>query len=162
MLPRYCVAFESIVEVDVPPAEVWAAVENPEWLVESSRWVERITGDRDGLRAGSTVVVVLATPLPFSLTVELLVDVCRPPEMVCVWVGGDLEGFATLCLGNRGAGTVGEVSWSLEMTQPAMRAMALLSGPLLRWGHYRVAGATIAAFIGELGRRSGQDQSGLR
>ncbi len=152
---RYLVGFEAILEMDAPAGDVWVALEEMDRFVGSSKWVEQVAVDPRGLQTDATIQVVLATPLPFSLVLSLVVESCLPGVMVCARVEGDLAGIATLCLAAEGDATRAEVSWDLEIMKPAMRAMAARSGPLLRWGHDLVAAATIDSFVCDMNRRSG-------
>jgi hypothetical protein len=149
---RFLVDHDHAVVLNAGPGEVWDALEDLSQAVGWSRWVERIEVDGDRLREGAVVHVSIATPLPFSVKARLLLDTCVREQMIVATVEGDLAGEARLALTPEGPATLVELSWSLEMRHPVMRALALVSGPLLRWGHDLVADATVRSFSGWLAR----------
>jgi hypothetical protein len=71
---------------------------------------------------------------------------CVRPLSIDATVGGDLIGVAGLRLRPNEEGTWAEVSWKVEMQQPAMRLASRFGHPLLKWGHDRVVEATVAGF----------------
>ncbi|HEY3702892.1 MAG TPA: hypothetical protein VGL32_11600, partial [Acidimicrobiales bacterium] len=69
-----------------------------------------------------------------------------PAERIEATVRGDLTGDALLTLTPVDSGSEVAVAWTIEMRQRAMRAVARVAYPLLRWGHDRVVEATVAGF----------------
>ena len=123
----------------------------------------RLERSGDGLQVGAAVDATLNTPLPFRVHVRLVVTDSISQRLVVTSVDGDLRGVARMDLEADGPVTQAHVSWNFEMMHGVMRAMALLSGPLLRWGHDLVAEATVRAFAGWLatgGPASGGPASG--
>jgi carbon monoxide dehydrogenase subunit G len=143
---RFVVDYRDVVVLSARPDEVWAALDDLGQVAEWSKWVERIQMDADHLQEGAVVEVWISTPLPFTVKVRLRLDSCIPGRLLVARVDGDLAGEARLSLTSDGSATLGEVSWSLEMKHGFMKALAIVSGPLLRWGHDLVAEATISSF----------------
>jgi hypothetical protein len=157
---RFVVGYHDVVVLPAPAAAVWEALEDLLRASEWSKWVQRVEMDTAQLQEGAVVTVWMSTPLPFTVKVRLRLDSCQPGRLIVAAVDGDLVGEARVRLTPDGAATLGEVSWSLEMRHAVMRAMALVSGPLLRWGHDMVAETTIRTFAGRVGRRgSGPDDA---
>jgi hypothetical protein len=100
----------------------------------------------DGLKAGSVLEGTVTPPLPYRMRVQVTIDRCRPRERIDATVRGDLTGHAVLTLAPVDAGSEVAVTWTIEMRQRAMRAVARVAHPLLRWGHDRVVESTVAGF----------------
>lgn len=152
---RYLVSYDGAVQVGAAPSQVWAALENLEAVREWSAWVDRIDMVPDHLESGTVLSVSIVTPLPFRVRVQMVIGECVADRLIVAAVDGDLRGSARLRLNPDGAATRGEVSWSLEMRHGAMRAMAVMAGPLLRWGHDVVAEATIASLTRRIEEAAG-------
>ena len=144
---RYCVSFDDLLTVRASSRQIWNVLERADQMMDGSRWVDRVEMSTPTLGAGTVITAQISTPLPFRLTVRLAIDVCECERRVIALVGGDLAGRATLELAPSAQGCTCALRWKLEMRHPVMRAMAVLSGPLLRWGHDHVARATIASLI---------------
>jgi hypothetical protein len=80
------------------------------------------------------------------MRVQVTINCSQPPERIEATVGGDLTGEALLTLSPADSGTEVSVAWTIEMRQRAMRAVARVAYPLLRWGHDRVVESTVAGF----------------
>jgi carbon monoxide dehydrogenase subunit G len=130
----------------VPPAELWATIENTDRFEGWWGWLHDFQVEGPGLVPGSVLRGVVAPPLPYRMALRVVLANCRRPHRIDAEVHGDLEGVARLVLEPDGTGTHACVSWRIEMTQPAMRVAAGLARPLLRWGHDRVVDVTVASF----------------
>ena len=109
-------------------------------------WLSEFRLEGDGLVSGSVLNGVVSPPLPYRMSVRIVLDRCQRPSSIDATVGGDLIGPARLRLSPEDGGTRAEVAWTVEMRQPAMRWAARIGGPLLRWGHDRVVETTVAGF----------------
>jgi uncharacterized protein YndB with AHSA1/START domain len=149
MVPRspYVIDFHRTYRFPVPPAAVWSSIEDvehyPAWW---GGWLGHFRVSGDGLKAGSVLDGTVSPPLPYRMHVQVTLDQYRPPERIEATVGGDLTGDALLVVTRAGTGSAVEVAWTIEMRQRAMRAVARVAYPLLRWGHDRVVEATVAGF----------------
>lgn len=143
---RYVVSYDRTATVLAPVERIWRALETLDTAAAWSPWVERLERAGDGLQCGAVVEAWLRTPLPFRVHVRVVVTESARQELVLTSVDGDLRGVARLALEAEGPVTRAHLSWTFEMRHGVMRAMALLSGPLLRWGHELVADATLRAF----------------
>jgi carbon monoxide dehydrogenase subunit G len=147
---RYFVSYDRTATVMAPADRIWRALERLDSAAAWSPWVQRLERTGDGLQVGAGVEAWLSTPLPIRVHIRLVVTDSVSPVLVVTSVDGDLRGVARLDLEADGPVTRAHLSWKFEMIHGVMRAMALLSGPLLRWGHDLVADATVRAFAGWL------------
>lgn len=173
MASPYVIDFHGRWRVAAEPRAVWQAIRQvdsfPQWWPWLSQLeVERGTPssggggwdepgrdepgalDEGGNLAGSGSLIegtvlrgVVSPPLPYRMAIAVRLGRCQPGRRIEATIAGDLVGEATLQLHPDGNGTLTEVAWTIEMRQPAMRAVARLAHPLLRWGHDRVVDATV-------------------
>jgi hypothetical protein len=68
-------------------------------------------------------------------------------------VRGDLDGTATLCLGEAPDGTEVTLAWEVRLAHPVLRVVEPLARPLLVWGHNWVVDEGIEAFAAHHGAR---------
>lgn len=128
------------------PEALWDRIEHVEQFESWWPWLTEFRLEGDGLVAGSVLHGVVTPPLPYRMQVQVALDRCERPAAIDATVEGDLSGPANLRLRPEDGGSRVEVSWSVEMHQPAMRWASRLGGPLLRWGHDRVVETTVAGF----------------
>lgn len=149
MVPRspYVIDFHRSYRFPAQPAVVWSSIEDverfPAWW---GGWLGRFRVVGDGLKPGSVLDGTVSPPLPYRMHVHVTLDRCVPPKRIEATVGGDLTGDALLTVSAADAGSEVEVAWTIEMRQRAMRTVARVAHPLLRWGHDRVVEATVAGF----------------
>lgn len=148
MVPRspYVIDFHRSYRFPVPPAGVWRLLEDVEDFPNWWGWLGHFRVVGDGLKAGSVLDGTVTPPLPYRMHVEVTLDRCQPTERIEATVSGDLTGDALLTLVPEDTGSEVAVAWTIEMRQRAMRAVARVAHPLLRWGHDRVVEATVAGF----------------
>lgn len=131
------------------PRAVWQAIRQVDAFPQWWPWLSQLQVERAGRSAGASLTEgtvlrgVVSPPLPYRMAVAVRLGHCQPGRRIEATIAGDLVGEATLGLEAEGAGTLTEVAWTIEMRQPAMRAVARLAHPLLRWGHDRVVDATV-------------------
>jgi carbon monoxide dehydrogenase subunit G len=135
----------------VPPAAVWSSIEDVQRFPQMWSWLGHFQVVGDGLKAGTVLEGTVSPPLPYRMRVQVTLDRCLRPERIEATVGGDLTGHALLTLAPVQAGSEVGVAWTIEMRQRAMRAVARVAYPLLRWGHDRVVETTVAGFRRQLG-----------
>lgn len=131
---------------DVPPGVVWDSIEHYERFETWWPWLREFRLVGPGLEAGAVLHGVVSPPVPYTMRISVVLDRCTPPSRIDATVHGDLEGQARLLLEPSGEGTLAEVSWTIEMTQRAMRLAARVAHPLMRWGHDRVVEATVNGY----------------
>jgi uncharacterized protein YndB with AHSA1/START domain len=148
VVPRspYVIDFHRSYRFPVPPAVVWSSIEDVEHFPAWWGWLGHFRVVGDGLKAGSVLDGTVTPPLPYRMHVQVTLDRSLPPERIEATVGGDLTGDALLTLTPVDSGSEVTVAWTIEMRQRAMRAVARVAYPLLRWGHDRVVEATVAGF----------------
>jgi len=130
----------------VAPDELWSRLEETDQFERWWPWLSDLRLEGDGLVTGSVLTGVVTPPLPYRMPIRVQLDRCERPLAVDATVGGDLTGEAHLRLRPVPDGTVAEVSWSVEMRQPAMRLADRFGHPLLQWGHDRVVAMTVSGF----------------
>jgi uncharacterized protein YndB with AHSA1/START domain len=130
----------------VPPAELWAAIENTDRFEGWWGWLHDFRLEGPGLASGSVLRGVVAPPVPYRMALSVVLSDCRRPHRIDADVHGDLEGVAHLVLDPDGKGTQASVSWRIEMMQRPMRMAARYARPVLCWGHDRVVDVTVASF----------------
>ena len=142
----YVIDYRRSFHLEAPPEVVWEAIEHSERFELWWGWLESFHVEGPGLTAGAVLHGVVAPPVPYRMRLEVVLDECTRPSHIEATVHGDLEGQAKLTLDADGRGTRAEVSWTIEMTQRAMRVAARVARPLLVWGHDRVVEMTVASF----------------
>jgi uncharacterized protein YndB with AHSA1/START domain len=143
--------FTGSYEFGVPPDELWRAIEQFDRFPRWWSWLGQFRVDGPGLEAGTVLHGVVAPPLPYRMRVTVRLLRCEPPWRIDASVEGELTGPASLEVTPTEQGSRVEVTWALEMQKPAMRAVARVALPLLRFAHDRVVEATVAGFRRHLG-----------
>jgi carbon monoxide dehydrogenase subunit G len=149
-------------DFDVPPEAIWSSIEHCERFETWWSWLREFRLEGPGLEAGAVLHGVVSPPVPYTMRIRVVLDHCDPPSVIDATVHGDLEGTARLVLEPRAAGTVAEVSWTIEMRQRPMRLAARVAHPLMRWGHDRVIEATVLGYRRHLAREFGGDSRPAR
>lgn len=142
----YVIDFRRSYRFPVPPAMVWSSIEDVDRFPTWWGWLGHFHVVGDGLQPGSVLEGTVTPPLPYRMHVRVTLDRCTRPERIDATVRGDLTGHALLELAAVDAGSEVAVAWTIEMRQRAMRAVARVAHPLLRWGHDRVVESTVAGF----------------
>jgi hypothetical protein len=115
-------------------------------------WLHDLRADGPCLVTGSVLHGVVVPPLPYRIRLDVAFVDCVRPTHIDATVDGDLVGDAHLRLRRDGSETEIDATWTLEMTQPAMRLAARVMPSVMRWGHDRVVAATVAALAERLQR----------
>ena len=129
---------------DVAPEVIWTSIEQSERFETWWAWLREFRLEGPGLEVGSILHGVVSPPVPYTMRIRVVLDRCTRPACIDATVHGDLEGTARLVLEPTAQGTLIDVSWTVEMTQRAMRVAARVAHPLMRWGHDRVIDTTVA------------------
>ncbi|HLN43587.1 MAG TPA: hypothetical protein VK215_14105 [Acidimicrobiales bacterium] len=145
---------------DVPPEAVWSSIEHCERFETWWAWLREFRLEGPRLEAGAVMYGVVSPPVPYTMRIQVALDRCSRPNRIDATVHGDLEGPACLVLEPAGDGTLVEVSWTVEMTQRAMRLAARVAHPLMRWGHDRVVEATVNGYRRHLASAGGPQPTG--
>jgi carbon monoxide dehydrogenase subunit G len=131
---------------DLSPEQLWERIEEVDQFERWWPWLSECELEGGGLTEGSVLHGVVAPPLPYRMRLRVELGECVRPHSIDATVSGDLTGVAALSLRPNEGGTWAEVSWSIEMRQPAMRLASRFGHPLLKWGHDRVVEITVAGF----------------
>ncbi len=128
------------------PDELWSRMEEVDRFETWWPWLTQFRLEGGGLNPGTVLHGVVTPPLPYRMRLQVELIRCDRPRAIDARVDGDLAGPAALRLHPEAAGTRVEVTWSVEMRQPAMRLAARVGRPLLQWGHDRVVEVTVSGF----------------
>jgi hypothetical protein len=146
--------YRGMFRFDVPPLDVWRAIERTEEFEGWWSWLGEFRLDGAGLEAGAVLLGMVSPPLPYHMRLRIELERCVRPSSIDAAVHGDLEGHGRLDLTPDGMGTLAAVAWTIEMMQRPMRSAARFAYPLLRWGHDRVVDATVHGFRRQLNREA--------
>jgi carbon monoxide dehydrogenase subunit G len=127
------------------PERVWGVLERFETLAATWPWLRELRVEGAGLQPGTVVRGVVRPPLPYRMRLVVVLDEGVPDSCITASVHGDLEGRAHIAFDGDGTETRADVSWTIEMMQPAMRVAARLAPRVLQWGHDHVVAATVNA-----------------
>jgi carbon monoxide dehydrogenase subunit G len=125
---------------------LWDRIEEVDQFERWWPWLTEFRIEGDGLSAGSVLHGVVTPPLPYRMRLRVELVDCDRPHAIDATIGGDLIGTGRLRLRPAAEGTLAEVSWRVEMRQPAMRLASRIGRPVLQWGHDRVVEMTVAGF----------------
>ena len=132
----------------VAPELLWETLSRfdlyPSWWA----WLRDFTatpGDT-GLVAGTELRGRVAPPLPGRLSVRVVLDNCRPGELIEATVYGDVRGTASLRFAPHAEGTTVTADWTLQMAKSPLRVVTLLAPPVARWAHDQVVAMAVAGF----------------
>ncbi len=142
----YVIDYRRSFRLEARPEAVWEAIAHPEQFESWWGWLQNFHIEGPGLTVGAVLHGVVAPPVPYRMRLDVVLDECIRPSHIEATVHGDLEGRAHLTLEADGGATRAEISWTIEMTQRAMRVAARVARPLLVWGHDRVVEMTVASF----------------
>jgi hypothetical protein len=143
---RPVITYRHDFEFPVPPAGLWAAIEEVDRFEGWWPWLEEFRLEGDALETGAVLHGVVAPPLPYRMRIQVVLTECVRPRRMEALVHGDLEGVASVEMSPLGSGSNVEVAWTVEMMQRPMRLANRMAHPLLQWGHDRVVEMTVAGF----------------
>ena len=128
----------------VPPEELWAAMASVDRFQRWWPWLRRF--DAASLSAGETWTATVQPPLPYRLTFALHLTEVDAPRSAAVEVTGDIEGAARLEVSPIESGSELHFVSELAPRNPALRAVAGVAAPLVRFGHDWVLDAGLRQF----------------
>lgn len=138
-------------EFPISPQQLWDVIGEVDQFETWWPWLEEFRLEGGSLRKGAVLHGVIAPPVPYRMRIQVELTDCEPAQRIEALIHGDLEGEASLELTARGAGSIVEVAWTVEMMQRPMRLADRMAHPLLQWGHDRVVETTVAGFRKTLG-----------
>ncbi len=131
---------------DLPPDQIWNRLEEFDQFESLWSWLSDFRVEGEGLQAGSVLYGSINPPLPYRMDVQVELVACDRPSAIKAKISGDLIGEAHLRFRQEDDGTLAEVTWTIEMRQPAMGLASRIGHPVLQWGHDRVVEMTVAGF----------------
>jgi uncharacterized protein YndB with AHSA1/START domain len=139
--------------LDAPIEPVWDALFASERYAEWWPGVERSDrlreGDRDGV--GSVTRSAWRSVLPYVVRFDAETVRVRRPHLIHVRATGELQGTGTWRLYGADDGTCVVYEWTVETTQPWMKALAPVARPVFAWNHdaiMRRGGEGLARLLG--------------
>ena len=126
------------------PEEMWATIDFSsfeEWWP----WMRDLEV-RGGLEPGADVSFTVVTPLPYRMSLRLLLEEVEETVMIAGRVTGDLEGPAHLEIAEHEEGCVLTLVWEVEMMQRPMRIAAAVARPILERAHDWAVDVAIRGF----------------
>ena len=151
-MPAPVITYRRGYHFDIPPDQLWGRIEDVDQFEQWWPWLSDFRLDGEGLSTGSVLHGAVNPPLPYRMHLGVELVDCRRPSSIDAVIRGDLTGVARLRLRPDGGGTWAEVTWTVEMQQPAMRLASRIGRPVLQWGHDRVVEMTVAGFRRRIGR----------
>jgi carbon monoxide dehydrogenase subunit G len=142
----YVIEYRGDFSLPRPPDEVWSAMQRFDRYERWWGWLKDFRVEGTGLETGSVLHGVVVPPLPFRLSVRIVLAECLRPQSIDADIHGDLEGTARIVLEPERKGTRANVSSSIEVMQRPIRLAARVAPRALRWGHDRVVEATVTSF----------------
>jgi uncharacterized protein YndB with AHSA1/START domain len=118
---------------DVPPKALWKVLSRTERFCEWWPWLRSL--ESDGIVAGGVSHCVVRAPVPYRLRFDVTILEVEPERLIDTRVAGDLEGPARLELAEHPEGCEAQVSWTVELRDPVLRAASRLARPVMEWGH---------------------------
>ena len=91
--------------------------------------------DARALSAGEVWRCRIQPPLPYQVRVSLRLDQVVERHRVSATVTGDVTGTAAIELSRTARGTTVHLVSSLAPRHPALRALSVVGGPMIRAGH---------------------------
>lgn len=126
--------------------EVWERISDVERFPSWWGWLHDLRVEEPGLADGGVLRGVVAPPLPYRFEVAIHLDEVVAGERIVAHLDGDIAGPAELHLAEHVDGCEATIRWSIEITQPALRMAARVTGPAVEWGQDRVVAATVRGF----------------
>jgi hypothetical protein len=96
MRSPYVILYRGAFSFPLSPCDMWNELERPDRLARGRRWVEVRQVDPRGLQPGAALLCVVEPPLPYRMSLEVVVVEASRCEFVEVEIHGDLEGHAEL------------------------------------------------------------------
>jgi uncharacterized protein YndB with AHSA1/START domain len=131
-------------ELTVEPAALWRAIEQTDRYVDWWSWLQTFEGG--GLTPGATARCVVRAPLPYSLRFDVHVEEVVPVTRVVTRIDGDLVGPARLEVTPTEGGCAARLLWELELRDPVLRPLAMVTRPAMKWAHDRVVDVGFTEF----------------
>jgi hypothetical protein len=141
--------------LDASPAVVWDAMARPEDFRTWWPWLGAFDGRQ--VAPGERWQCVVQPPLPYRLGFVVAIGEVVTGECVTATVSGDIEGAARIDLGADEGGSILRLRAELAPSNPALRVVARLAQPLVRFGHDWVLDTGFRQFTAHLERTDPTD-----
>jgi Polyketide cyclase / dehydrase and lipid transport len=129
---------------DAAPNELWAAMVNVDQFQRWWPWLRRF--DASGVGRGDVWRATVQPPLPYRVSLDLLLTEVSAPLVVAVDVTGDIEGSARLEVHPNASGSELHFTSELTPTSSLLRTVARFAPPIARYGHEWVLNTGLAQF----------------
>ncbi len=129
---------------DVPPEELWAAMQQVDTYQSWWPWLREL--DALSLTPGAVWSAVVQPPLPYRLRFDIHIHEVVAAARVSAEVTGDIEGSAWLEITATPMGSELHLVSELAPTNPLLRTVARVAGPVVRFGHEWVLDTGVRQF----------------
>ena len=135
MSDPYVFDYRGTFELPLARPDTWTTLEQTQHYESWWPWMRHLEVDGVPLEPGTAFSFLVVAPIPFTMRLRVHVDEAQSPEAISATIAGDLEGTATMRFEEQGpTRTVAYISWSVEVSRPALRPIARATRPLLLWG----------------------------
>lgn len=138
---------------DATPKELWDALATVDLFETWWPWMRDVDVEGDPLTPGSVLRFRIVPPVPYRLTIEVLVTDAETDRVVAGRVMGDLRGTGRLEIEPSGEGSSVETTWNIEVANAAIRGAIRVARPLLLWAQQWAVEASLRGFRRYLAER---------
>ena len=131
LLTLYDVSHEAHVSFDAPPDFVWESLTRTDLFEEWWSWIRDVRLDGDALTEGSTISFTIDPPIPYRMTISVLVVEAERGRFLRGDISGDLEGDATFELTGEGGSSDVRIAWEVHIKSPVIRPVIVIARPIL-------------------------------
>lgn len=131
--------------VAVPPAALWAELEQVDRYRRWWPWLREFDGQR--LADGEEWHCLVQPPLPYRVRFTVRLDAVELPHRVRATVTGDVAGIAAVEVTPHGDGSRARFASQLEPSNGLLKVMARWAGPMARRGHDWVIDTAARQFL---------------
>ena len=129
--------------IPAPPERVWSYLGELEHYGSWRSWLKEIRVE-GGLHARSVIHGVIKPPLPYRVSLDVVLTDCLPARRVDALVEGDVEGHGRVLLAPEEGATRVDVAWTVEVRTLPIRLMMRVARPVVIWAHDSVVEAAVA------------------
>lgn len=149
----YDVSYRGSHDFAATPERLWQELARVDQFERWWPWMRDVRLDGAALEPGSRISFRVVPPVPFTMRIAVDVIDSNEPEWIEGAVSGDLSGSARLELRPRGAGSVCDVAWDVELADPKVRRIVHVARPVLLWAQRWAVEIALHGFRSHLSER---------
>lgn len=131
--PAPLFGFDRSFEFEIAASRLWSLLSDTSSFRLWWPWLRSF--DAVPVEPGARTRAAIGPPLPYVLTVDIVVDEVVAEKLVSVEVSGDLRGPARLEIASTENGSSARLVWELTVDRPVLQLAARVARPVLLWGH---------------------------